>query len=54
MKNNHNTIHVKKENNRVENVNIAFNILRIYATLYHTYKILYGKDKFMWKKRTIK
>ena len=34
------TIDVKKENNRVKNVNVTFNTLRIYIILYHTYKLL--------------
>ena len=34
---------MKKENNRVKNVNITFNTLMIYTTLYHTYLLLYCK-----------
>ena len=31
---------MKKENNKVKNVNITFNTLRTYITLYHTYWLL--------------
>ena len=40
MTRNYRTIGVKKENNKVNNVNVTFNTLRSYITLYHTYKLL--------------
>ena len=44
MINNYNTIDVKQKY-KVRNINDTFNTLRIYTTLYHTYKLLYCKDK---------
>ena len=32
---------METEKNRVKNVNITFKTLRIYTTLYHTYRLLY-------------
>ena len=46
MTKNYNIIDVKKENDKVKNVNVTFNTLKIYTTLYHTYKLLYCKNKF--------
>ena len=43
MTSNYSTIDVEEENNRAKNDNTTFNILRIYTTLYNTYKILYFK-----------
>ena len=37
----HSTIDVEKANNRVKNVNVTFNMLRIYTRLYYTYRLLY-------------
>ena len=37
------TIDVEEENNRVRNVNVTINTLRIYITLYNTYHLLYFK-----------
>ena len=50
MTSNYSTIEVEKENNRVKNVNITFNTLRIYTTLYITltnYYIVMGT--FTWQ-----
>ena len=41
---NYSTIDVEKENNRVKNVNIKFNTLRIYILLYLTYWLLNCKE----------
>ena len=43
MTSNHSIIDVEKENNEIKNVNITFNTLRTYTTLYHTYFLLYCK-----------
>ena len=40
MSRSNSTINVEKENNRVKNVNVTFNTLRSYITLYHTYWLL--------------
>ena len=34
---------METENNKVKNVNVTFNKLRIYTTLYLTYRLLYCK-----------
>ena len=41
--NNHSTISVEKKQQSEENYIIAFNTLRIYITIYHTYSLLYCK-----------
>ena len=40
MTRNYSTIDVEKGNNRVKYVNVTFNTLRSYITLYHTQKLL--------------
>ena len=42
MTSNYNIIDVKK-NNRVKTINVTFNKLKIYITIYHTYPLLYYK-----------
>ena len=39
MTSNYRTIDVEEENNRVKNVNVTINILRIYTTLYNIYQL---------------
>ena len=45
MRNNNRTMNVetKKKQPSEQNDKIAFNILRIYITIYHTYQLLYCK-----------
>ena len=40
---NYSTIDVETENIRVKNVNVTFNTVRIYTTLFDTYLLLYCK-----------
>ena len=43
MTSNYSTIDVKKENNKVRNVKVTFNVLTISTTLYYIYLLLYCK-----------
>ena len=43
MTSNHKTKNVEEKYNRVKNVNVTINTIRIYTTLYNTYYLLYFK-----------
>ena len=43
MTSNYSTIDVEEKKIRVKNVNVTINNLRIYSTLYNTYRLLYFK-----------